>query len=215
MSSKRDRFAQPSSLAEIVRHYKAVFDEPNAEQIQLFQSQKSLRAAVRLAGLAQTPSGKRFSHQWRLRPSTLLHAEAALQRRLSDLRRAATFHELWECVQSAIGDIRGVGELTVYDTAIRIGAFLRLEPERVYLHAGTREGARSLSLGAGREWLEIRELPVQFRQLKGRRLEDVLCIYKRELKSLMRGLQPNKALQQTPQTRKVGRRSRFASGGLC
>jgi hypothetical protein len=94
----------------------------------------------------------------------------------------------------------------VYDTAVRIGAYLGLEPDRVYLHAGTRRGARALGLGAGREWLEIRELPVQFRRLNGRRLEDILCIYKRELDSIMRRLQPNKALQQPAQTLVVGRR---------
>jgi hypothetical protein len=38
-------------------------------------------------------------------------------------------------------------EEVVYDIAHRIGAYLRREPEAVYLHAGTREGARALNLG--------------------------------------------------------------------
>ena len=34
------------------------------------------------------------------------------------------------------------GTLTVYDIARRIGGHFRKAPERVYLHAGTRTGAR-------------------------------------------------------------------------
>ena len=39
-----------------------------------------------------------------------------------------------------------LGELTVYDVAHRIGAYLQLEPDVVYLHRGTRIGARYLGL---------------------------------------------------------------------
>ena len=41
-----------------------------------------------------------------------------------------------------------MGELVVYDTALRIGARFGLEPEKVYVHRGTREGVRKLGLDA-------------------------------------------------------------------
>jgi len=37
--------------------------------------------------------------------------------------------------------IPGIGELAIYDTALRIAAKLRFEPAVVFLHAGTRIGA--------------------------------------------------------------------------
>jgi hypothetical protein len=71
-------------------------------------------------------------------------------------------------------------QLTAYDTAIRLAAFLRLEPKRVYLHAGTRDGATELGFHR-REWLLPKELPEPFRQLMPDEIEDCLCIYKREI----------------------------------
>ena len=46
-----------------------------------------------------------------------------------------------------------IGDLTVYDISTRIGAFLKLEPNRIYLHAGTRIGARALLPVTGRAWI--------------------------------------------------------------
>lgn len=78
----------------------------------------------------------------------------------------------------AIGSIRGVGELLVYDTALRIGAKLELMPDRVYLHSGTRRGARSLGLPFKMRLISIAELPVPLRSLKQHEVEDCLCIFK-------------------------------------
>ena len=60
------------------------------------------------------------------------------------------------------------------------------EPDRVYLHSGTREGARALGLAAERSFLPMDELPPELRRLKPREVEDLLCIYKGELKRLTR-----------------------------
>ena len=49
-------------------------------------------------------------------------------------------------VERELMGIRGIGVLTVYDVATRIAAHLDLEPARVYVHAGTAEGARALGL---------------------------------------------------------------------
>ena len=92
-----------------------------------------------------------------------------------------SFGELHDAVDAAIGKFKGIGELTVYDIAVRIGAFLRLEPEVVYLHAGTRAGASTLGLGRGATVLRIDELPAPFRRLRPREIEDCLCIYKSQL----------------------------------
>jgi hypothetical protein len=77
--------------------------------------------------------------------------------------------------------IPGIGELTVYDTALRIGAHFGLEPERVYVHAGTREGARALGFENRRTTIDMNELPEPLQRLSAREAEDMLCIYKHSL----------------------------------
>ena len=53
---------------------------------------------------------------------------------------------------------------------------------QVYLHAGTRLGACALGLGASTA-LAVSESPRELRVLKPHEVEDVLCIFKDELKA--------------------------------
>ena len=92
-----------------------------------------------------------------------------------------TFDELYEQVAVALRPIRGIGLLTIYDTAHRIGAFLHLSPEQVYLHAGVRTGAKALGLGDWRAKLPMSMFPVVFQRLRPEQVEDCLCIYKSQL----------------------------------
>lgn len=62
------------------------------------------------------------------------------------IARAESSEALHALVARQLREVAGIGELYVYDTAFRIGAYLRLPPTRVYLHAGTRDGARALQL---------------------------------------------------------------------
>jgi hypothetical protein len=55
---------------------------------------------------------------------------------------------LIELVEKIIGSIHGIGELAIYDTAVRIGARFGVEAEDAYMHRGTRDGAKAL-LGIG------------------------------------------------------------------
>ncbi|MCK6445988.1 MAG: hypothetical protein L6Q99_06305 [Planctomycetes bacterium] len=101
---------------------------------------------------------------------------------VADLDSCRSFDELHTTVNSTIRDIHMIGALVVYDVAHRIGAFLKLEPERVYLHRGTRDGALALGLGRGREWIDLAELPDEFGRLSPAEAEDCLCIYKKRLR---------------------------------
>jgi hypothetical protein len=76
-----------------------------------------------------------------------------------------------------VRSVHGIGELYVYDTALRLGAHLRLLPGEVYLHAGMRRGARALGLDHRVRSLAPTKLPTPLRRLRPYEMEDVLCIY--------------------------------------
>lgn len=153
--------------------------------MQWYASQPSPERAVEVATLSRLPSGKRHPHQCRIPAVVLEEARGKLSS--ADLRSCRTFHDLFKLVQHEIGSIRGAGELLVYDVAHRIGAYIGLSPERIYLHAGTRAGAKALGLYRGQEYLEPEDLPRPFQRLTPAEVEDCLCIYKRDLLSAPSG----------------------------
>ena len=147
-----------------------------AQEIAYFACQPSLDRAVELAALSITDEGKRHPHQRRI-PRAVLEEAKDLLKVLLPLSQAQSFHELYCYIADNLASVRGIGQLTIYDIATRVGAFLALEPDKIYLHAGTRAGARALGLRDA-AFLEPTELPRAFARLKPREVEDCLCIYK-------------------------------------
>ena len=99
---------------------------------------------------------------------------------------AHSFADLIDLVERYTADIHRFGTLAVYDTACRLGLYWGLNPEVVYLHAGTAKGAQALGLDMSRGHLEMSELPKPFRLLEPWECEDFLCIYKARLARLKR-----------------------------
>ncbi len=167
---------------DIVADYKKRYREAAAKELRWFSIQSSLEAAVSVAALAKGPSGKRLSHQRRVPETVLLESRRRLLEALSEIEAAKTFEQIHDIVQKSIGPIAGIGELTVYDTALRIGAKLGLEPTVIFLHAGTRDGAKKLGLDTARPFIPVSELPREFQELQPHEMEDVLCLYKNNFK---------------------------------
>jgi hypothetical protein len=127
--------------------------------------------------------GKRYSHQRRLKRAALKQALRTLLNESGDIEQARDFDDLFRIIKAAVVPIAGIGELYVYDTSLRIGAKLNLFPTIVYLHTGTRIGAQALGLNDSAGTLKVSALPREFRTLQPHELEDVLCIFKDELKT--------------------------------
>ena len=172
------------SYGEIVAHYLAEKKPKADNERRWFRIQPKIHDAVRLAGLARGPHSKRFRHQYRIPERILQRASRALLKNLHRLGRSKSFEELFQTVQDTVSTIPGIGPLTVYDTAIRIGARLELSPQRVYLHAGTQHGAAGLGLNPEGISLPLSDLPEALDQLSGEEAEDVLCIYAADLARL-------------------------------
>lgn len=164
------------SIAAIVQDYVRRHRPKASRELQSFRNIRNLEEAISQAGLARRPDGKRWSHQRRIPVGVLERATQRLRR--AKLGSARSFADLIAGVSATVRSVRGVGELYVYDTALRIGAHLRLLPREVYLHGGTRAGARALGLDHRAESVSLGQLPVGLRCLRPHEVEDVLCIYK-------------------------------------
>lgn len=176
--------SRPRDLDSIVERYITRKRDGALEELKDFQRLPSFRDCVRQAGLARRPDGKRFDHQRRIPPNALRAFTNMLLRKETALRSCRTFEALLGLIETESLKLWKKAELTVYDTALRIGSYLKLEPEEVYLHRGTREGARALGFDSNRRSIRPDELPREFRRLKPLEIEDCLCIYEPDLRRL-------------------------------
>lgn len=168
------------SLSDVIDDYIRRHRVSAAAEMDFFRD-KSFPIAIEYAGLYKLANGHRHPHAYRRKLKALEEAYRRLQAITGEMQNCSSFEALHDLIEREIGIIDDIGPLTVYDMATRIGAHLHREPEKVYLHSGTRKGARALGLGARRKTLEPTELPVEFSQLTAREIEDCLCLYKDDL----------------------------------
>ena len=162
------------AVSDYIKHHRA----DAARELRFYRSTPTLARAIRRGARARTAEGGKHPHQWRIPRGVLRTFGARLGRREQALSEAASFDELHEAVRGVGDPIRGIGELAVYDTALRIGAQLGLDPERVYLHRGTRDGAAAVGVDHRRQSIAVSKLPPSFARLAPHEIEDCLCIFK-------------------------------------
>jgi hypothetical protein len=167
------------TLDEIINDYIREYRDDARAEMRFFETQRSPSAAIRKAAMCEFPTEKRHPHQWRIPKTLLEQVEARLQRIGRKLARLSSFAELHRAVNDEIGNLKGIGALTVYDIAHRIGAYFGKPPEHVYLHAGTRIGARVFGING--DSFDPKLLPKPFSRLAPSEIEDCLCIYRDEL----------------------------------
>ena len=172
-------------LSSIVEGYIGNYRDRAAKELRYFASRRSLTDAIDVAALAKLPGGRRHPHQRRIPRASLAEARKCLL--ATDLSSCRNFDDLHEVIRMAVDQIHRIGPLTIYDMALRIGAHLGMEPTSVYLHAGTRVGARALGLGGRQQVLTVAALPRELKRLRPREIEDCLCIYKTGLLRLRNG----------------------------
>lgn len=171
------------SLEEIINDYLNKFANSLNRELCFFESQLSLTETIIRAAMAELSSGKRSSHQpyYRFFDKDMEKVKFNLLERKEQIHTCKDFAELHKIVGKEIGHVYRNAVLYVYDTAWKVGAKLDLEPEAVYLHAGTLKGAKALGLNVKRDFIELRELPVPLQRLRPIHIENFLCIYKDHL----------------------------------
>jgi len=170
------------SLENIVKHYKRYIDQCSEntlpQELEYFGSLSFNKMGLKKIANAKLANGKKHTHQKCLDKKVFPQVSDRLLNRQREISNVQTFSELFKKVSSIIKDINGVGPLMIYDTTLRLGAILGLKPQKVYIHRGSKEGAKNLGLNIKKGYLEKDELPNEFQDLEPYEIEDCLCIYK-------------------------------------
>lgn len=164
----------------ILRHYDTHHRPRVERERRWFSSSASLEGAITRASLATDERKKRFSHQRRIPKQALQEACDTLLAYKEAIRRARNFEDLLAITTDVLRDVYRTGELYRYDTTLRISYYLDRLPTKVYLHAGTRTGARRLGLLGNKACVERNDVPVELRDRPAHEIEDIVCIYKDE-----------------------------------
>lgn len=116
-------------------------------------------------------------------------------KRFANPGRFTPLPETFDAFYDILWEIRpeGIGPLTTYDVATRVGAYIKLEPTAIYLHTGARMGwealwgGRSRIPAQGRVARVSKEVwPPALRQLSADMAEDFLCTYRDALTRIKR-----------------------------
>jgi len=112
--------------------------------------------------------------------------EHNLQARIEDLKKCSNFSQVIKIVEEC--KVKGFGDLSIYDTAVRIGTYLGIEPDKVYLHAGTRVGIKQLEEkgylvegSSKRKTIGLNEMPKEFGNLSADEIQHFACSKKSDL----------------------------------
>lgn len=145
--------------------------------------------AVWIACASRRSNGKMHTHQTKVK----LEARREFGYRIIELYHSEEWSDefTFEQFYDALWKIRpaGIGPLTVYDVATRVGAFLKLEPVHIYLHTGARTGWEILTGRPSRGLVRVppEDWPAPLRQLSADEAEDFLCTYRDALRAIRRG----------------------------
>lgn len=162
-------------VSDIIREYRRLRSQYPDPWIEDCMS-SPLSDAVRMAATARDKRGRKHPHQNILNNSVLNTFGKRVSKQIKSLSAAKTFRELYQIVGAcAIG---GIGDLTVYDTAHRIGKNLGIDPDEVYIHRGTKIGAERILGRKVPEKTLGKNIFKGMAILSSEEIEDILCIYK-------------------------------------
>ena len=168
-------------LERIIDNYKKQTRKPVDYHVQFCLDQENLKDAIEAAAKAVNEYGKIHFHQRRVAKTDLMAFAEKLETFENELAQAKSFDEIYKIVKNT--NQNGINEITVFDTAFRIGSYLNLFPDKIYLTSGTRIGAEHLlgKLGNVNTLLPTDfPSPFQRKDLSIADIEDILYVCKNE-----------------------------------
>ncbi len=170
--------ASPMSLKQQVEDFISESRKSIRQSIRQWQS-RSFAQVIDLAGLGNDFNGKRHDHLRRLKAAALRSGQAKLTKKKTDLMSVKSFEQVYQLTTEIADEVKGLGQMWAYDTAVAIGSHVRRMPRKVYLHRGARDGAkRLLRWEVTHSSLLPSAFPKELSKLKAYEIEDFLCLYK-------------------------------------
>ncbi|WP_127105710.1 hypothetical protein [Pararhodobacter zhoushanensis] len=154
-----------------------------------YSSAPDIREAIARASRAdfEGPNIK-HPHQYRLPKTAITSVFDKLSANELILQDATDFLQLYGIVSKAIGGVPDVGPLMIYDTALRIGAFLKVSPNDVFVQRGALGGAKNFFVHIRKKprKIKVRYLPSsdflpELARLSPHEIENFLCVCEDEL----------------------------------
>jgi hypothetical protein len=173
-----------------IRKYISENKQNQDNQLDYYKNLPSLTETIDKATKAVFEGGYKLEHQWHIDDKILGHVAENLKKREKEIQKSSCFERIIEIVNDE--SILGFGPLAKYDTALRIASKLGIQPTKVYLHRGTRIGAKAIGINIRkRRYLEVHELPKVFQDaidaqiISVKHVEDILCIYKDKFQQII------------------------------
>jgi hypothetical protein len=141
--------------------------------------------AVKRAWLSRLQNGKMHGHQCRVSPKLVKGLSEALRDKKCP-EDFTDFAEVYDWTQSVTHRVKGLGTMTAYDVARRLGAWLKISPSSVYLHSGTKIGANRLGIYG--DVVALNQFPQEIQSLGSTHAENFLCLYKESLYKTMNSM---------------------------
>jgi hypothetical protein len=167
--------------------------------IEFCRTAPDLRTAIKRAVRSRDAGGKHHNHQSKVDiTARMTFGNRIWGKRVTVYnikRKPPQFtHLKFDLLHDLFDHIKpfGIGPVTVYDVAVRVGAYLDIEPHSVYLHAGVRQGLKALeaaTLGQVHpDWFQQGKVPVHLMpgplgHMKADDVEDILCTYRQVFES--------------------------------
>ncbi|WP_461255906.1 hypothetical protein [Treponema sp. R80B11-R83G3] len=140
--------------------------------------QNCLKNAIRIAVMSKNRNGNLCPHQRHINKDVYDNFFQNLLKVQEKIENSKSFDELINIITD--NKVTGAGELFCYDVALRIGYKLKLLPEKIYIHAGTRKGLKNLlNINNSVKTINKHDLPEPFCscELTPVQLEDFFCVY--------------------------------------
>lgn len=176
-----------TSLAALVRDFQWRFPRERRDMVLEFcRDAPTLAIAIERAVRSKDANGRHHNHQSKIAHWAYQPMIDSLLRNRPLIKLCRTFDELHDEVSDAA--VTGWGPVGIYDISTRIGAFLKLEPTSVYMHAGVKQGWIELANAcptwfsqttvAWKKRVPHKSLPHELLVLTADEAEDFLCTYR-------------------------------------
>jgi hypothetical protein len=149
-------------------------------ELERFFRSLSFNAAIEYAASGVTPHRKIHPHQRGIGVKQLRQSAALLKKHGPLIRKARSFAHLFIITEAVKSDLKGLGDLWSYDTALRM-AFNRgkkFYPQAVFVQRGVMKGIKKIfsKMPLKERTLPLKIFPREIKSLKPFEIENFLTI---------------------------------------